>query len=74
MNFSSIGLIGQSLRSLSKTNKLNPYCFTYSRVVQVLPINVDPIPKSIILDFGLLTLHDVSTFTLIPIMKHTCNS
>lgn len=32
-----------------------------ARVVQVLPINVDPIPKSIILDFRLLTLHDAYT-------------
>ncbi|KAM5567041.1 ATP-dependent DNA helicase [Rosa sericea] len=32
-----------------------------ARIVQVLPINIDPIPKSIILEFGLLSLHDAYT-------------
>ncbi|ONI31679.1 hypothetical protein PRUPE_1G325100 [Prunus persica] len=31
------------------------------RVVQVLPVNVDPIPKNIILDFRLLSLQDAYT-------------
>lgn len=35
----------------------------FSRAIQVLPVNIDPIPKDIIQDFGLLDLYDVSFFT-----------
>lgn len=32
----------------------------YSRALHGLPVNIDPIPKDIIEDFGLLSLHSVS--------------
>lgn len=32
----------------------------YSRALHSLPVNIDPIPKDIIEDFGLLSLHSVS--------------
>ena len=32
----------------------------YSRTLHSLPVNIDPIPKDIIEDFGLLSLHNVS--------------
>lgn len=41
------------------------FYFISSRALQVLPINIDPIPKEITEQFGLLTLHDVSIFKFI---------
>lgn len=34
----------------------------FSRALQALPVNIDPIPKDITQDFKLLTLHDVSLY------------
>jgi hypothetical protein len=35
----------------------------FSRALQALPVNIDPIPRDVTQDFGLLSLHDVSVFT-----------
>lgn len=44
----------------SYNNVLNILLSTCPRALHALPVNVDPIPKDITEQFGLLNLHDVS--------------